>query len=160
MSDSGVTMHNVPIFCDNTSAINITKNLVQHSRTKYIEIRHHFIRDHALKGDICIEYVDILNQLADIFTKSLNENQFCKIRRELGMIDVNDVWTLMSNELLYMINIYDVWKYMFDYAFLAIFGAFMHFWVKWFESPRMWFESLFQNDFRLKNHFKRFKSLF
>ena len=78
-------------FYDNTSAINITKNLVQHSRTKHIEIRHHFIRDHALKGDICIEHVDTLNQLADIFIKPLNEDQFCKIRRELGMIDVNDV---------------------------------------------------------------------
>ena len=91
LSDFGVTMHNVPIFCDNTNAINITKNHVQHSCTKHIKIRHHFIRDHALKGDICIEHVDILNQLADIFTKLLNEDQFCKIRIELGMIDVNDV---------------------------------------------------------------------
>ena len=61
LSDFGITMYNVLIFCDNTSAINITKNLVQHSRTKHIEIRHHFIRDHALKGDICIEHVDTLN---------------------------------------------------------------------------------------------------
>ena len=91
LSDFGVTMHNVPIFCDSTSAINITKNPVQHSRTKHIKIRHHFIRDNALKGDICIEHVDTLNQLADIFTKPLNEDQFCKIRRELCMIDVNDV---------------------------------------------------------------------
>ena len=91
MSDFGVALHNIPIFCDNTSAINITKNLVQHTCTKYIEIRHYFIKDHALKSDICIEHVDTLNQLADIFTKSLNEDQFCKIRRELGMIDVNDV---------------------------------------------------------------------
>ena len=91
LSDFGVALYNIPIFCDNTSAINITKNSVQHSRTKHIEIRHHFIRDHALKGDMCIEHVDTLNQLADIFTKPLNEDQFCKIRRELGMIDVNDV---------------------------------------------------------------------
>ena len=43
------------------------------------------------KGDISIEFVNSLNQLADNFTKSLNENQFCKIRKELDMIDVNDV---------------------------------------------------------------------
>ena len=67
-----MSMNNIPIFCDNTSAINITKNLVQHLCTKYIEIRHHFIRDHVLKGDISIEFVNSLNQLFDIFTKSLN----------------------------------------------------------------------------------------
>ena len=71
-------MNNVPIFCDNTSVINITKNHVQHSRTKYIEIRHHFIRDHALKRDIFIEFVDTHNQLVDIFTKPLSDDQFFK----------------------------------------------------------------------------------
>ena len=85
-----MSLKNIPIFCDNTSAINITKNLVQHSRTMHIEIRHHFIRDHVLKNDISIEFVDSLNQIADIFTKPLNEAQFGKIRRELGMLDEND----------------------------------------------------------------------
>ncbi|GJR44366.1 retrovirus-related pol polyprotein from transposon TNT 1-94 [Tanacetum coccineum] len=42
----------VPIFCDNTSAIAVSNNLVLHSRTKHIDIRYHFIRDHILKGDI------------------------------------------------------------------------------------------------------------
>ena len=91
LSDFGVTLHNIPIFCDNTSAINIIKNPVQHSRTKHIEIRHHFIRNYALKGDICIKHVDTLNQLTDIFTKRLNDDQLCKTKRELDMIDVNDV---------------------------------------------------------------------
>ena len=85
-----MSLNNIPIFCDNTSAINITKNPVQHSRTKSIEIRHHFIRDHVLKNDISIEFVDSLNQIADLFTKPLNEAQFVKISKKLGMLDEND----------------------------------------------------------------------
>ena len=48
LSDFGLNLSKSPILCDNTSAINVTKNLVQHSRTKHIEIRHHFIRDPLL----------------------------------------------------------------------------------------------------------------
>ena len=69
LRDFGIKVHNVPIFCDNTSAINISKNPVQHSRIKHIEIRHHFIRDHVVKNDIKIEFVNTLHQLANIFTK-------------------------------------------------------------------------------------------
>ena len=90
LSDFGMSLNNILIFCDNTSAINITKNPVQHSHTKHIEIRHHFIRDRVLKNDISIEFVDSLNQIADIFTKPLNEAQFVKIKRELVMLDEND----------------------------------------------------------------------
>ena len=85
-----MSLNNIPIFFDNTSVINITKNPVQHSRTKYIEIKHHFIGNHVLKNDISIEFVDSLNQIADIFTKPLNEAQFVKIKRELGMLKEND----------------------------------------------------------------------
>ncbi|XP_028196458.1 uncharacterized protein LOC114381380, partial [Glycine soja] len=69
LSDYGIILDRIPIKCDNTSAINLSKNPVQHSRTKHIEIRHHFLRDHVLKGDCVLEFVDTKNQLADIFTK-------------------------------------------------------------------------------------------
>ena len=78
----------VPIKCDNTSAINISENSVQHSRTKHIEIRHHFLRDYAQKGDITLEFVSTKDQLVDIFTKSLSEEQFVDIRRQLGVISL------------------------------------------------------------------------
>jgi len=51
LSDYGILLDHIPIRCDNTSAINLSKNPVQHFRTKHIEIRHHFLRDHVLKGD-------------------------------------------------------------------------------------------------------------
>ena len=86
--DYGLTLSKIPILCDNTSAINLTKNPVQHSRTKHIEIRHHFIRDHVVKGDVCIEYVNTNIQLADIFTKPLDKDRFCEIRSKLGMMKV------------------------------------------------------------------------
>ena len=63
----------------------MSKNPIQHSRTKHIEIRYHFIQDHVQKGDVELEFVNIEKQLADIFTKPLSEDRFCMIRRELGM---------------------------------------------------------------------------
>ena len=50
----------------------MTKNANQHSKTKHIEIRYHFLRDHFEKGDIDIDYVSTDLQLADIFTKPLD----------------------------------------------------------------------------------------
>ena len=55
--DFEIVFSKVPIMCDNTSTTNISKNLIQYSRTKHIDIKHHFIRDHVLKGDIELEFV-------------------------------------------------------------------------------------------------------
>ena len=71
----GIKLSKVPLYCDNTSAINLTKNPIQHSKTKHIEIRHHFVRDHVQKGDCEIQFVETENQLADLFTKSLAKAQ-------------------------------------------------------------------------------------
>ena len=92
LSDFNLSFEHVPIKCDNTSAIIISKNLVQHSRTKHIEIRHHFLRDHAKKDDITLEFVSTKDQFANIFMKPLSEEQFVDIRRQLGVISlrIND----------------------------------------------------------------------
>ncbi|GJY01832.1 copia protein [Tanacetum coccineum] len=55
--DYGIRLDNIPIMCDNKGAIDLSKNPVQHSRTKHIEIRHHFLRDNVQKGNISIEKV-------------------------------------------------------------------------------------------------------
>ena len=88
LSDFDLYFEHVPIKCDNTSVISISKDLVQHFRTKHIEIRHHFLRNHAQKGDMALEFVSTKYQLADIFTKPLSEEQFVDIRRQLGLISL------------------------------------------------------------------------
>jgi hypothetical protein len=71
----------------NESAIRMADNPVEHSRTKHIDIRHHFLRDHQQKGDIEVFYVSTENQLADIFTKPLDDKTFCRLRSELNVLD-------------------------------------------------------------------------
>jgi hypothetical protein len=61
-------VNKITLLCDNESAIKLANNPMQHSRTKHIDIRHHFLRDHEPKGDIELFHVSIENQLADIFT--------------------------------------------------------------------------------------------
>jgi len=68
--DYGVKLTKIPLYCDNTSAINLTKNPIQHSKIKHIEIKNHFIRDHVQNGDCEIQFLKTENQLADLFTKS------------------------------------------------------------------------------------------
>jgi hypothetical protein len=73
LKDYGYTMNHIPLLCDNESDIKIAYNPCDHSRTKNIDIRHHFLRDHSIKGDIVISHVGTNDQLANIFTKPLDE---------------------------------------------------------------------------------------
>ena len=91
LSDIGIKFKQVPLLCDNETAIKLTNNLVQHARTKHIDVHHHFIRDHQQKGDICIKSVGTDDQLADIFTKPLDEKRFCKLRNELNILDFTNM---------------------------------------------------------------------
>jgi hypothetical protein len=85
--DYGYKLSKFPLLCDNESAIRMADNPVEHSRTKHIDIQYHFLRDHHQKGDIEITYVNTQNQLADIFTKPLDEKTFSKLRNELNILD-------------------------------------------------------------------------
>ena len=64
--DYGVVLDRIPFLCDNESAVKIANNPVQHSRTKHIDIRHHFLRDHVARNDISLCGVRSEDQLADI----------------------------------------------------------------------------------------------
>ena len=91
LKDYGTHLKQVPLYCNNESAIKIAHNPVQHSKTKHIEIRHHFLRDHVVKEDIDIIHVNTEEQLADIFTKPLDEKRFCKLRCELNILESSNV---------------------------------------------------------------------
>jgi hypothetical protein len=61
LRDFGYNLSKVPLLCDNESAIRLADNLVEHSHTKHIDIRHHFLRDHQQMGDIDIYHISIDN---------------------------------------------------------------------------------------------------
>ena len=73
------------VYCDNSSAIDISKNPVQHSKTKHIEIRYHFIGI-LLKQRLCLEYIPTERQNVDIFTKPLDRSKFETLRQVIGVI--------------------------------------------------------------------------
>ncbi|WVZ76672.1 hypothetical protein U9M48_024626, partial [Paspalum notatum var. saurae] len=70
----------IPLLVDSTSTISVAKNPVLHSRTKHIDVRFHFLRDHYEKGEIDLIHVVSANQLADIFTKPLEFGAFTRLR--------------------------------------------------------------------------------
>jgi hypothetical protein len=83
LRDYGYELSKVPLLSDNESAIRMVDNPVEHGCIMPIDIRYHFLRDHEQRGDITIEYVSTHNQLANIFTKPLDEKTFSKLRNEL-----------------------------------------------------------------------------
>ncbi|GKB93321.1 retrovirus-related pol polyprotein from transposon TNT 1-94 [Tanacetum coccineum] len=85
LSDYGFAYNRIPMYCDNKSAIALCCNNVQHSRSKHIDIRHHFIREQVEKGVVELYFVRTEYQLADIFTKALPRERFEFILPRLGM---------------------------------------------------------------------------
>ncbi|GKA19285.1 retrovirus-related pol polyprotein from transposon TNT 1-94 [Tanacetum coccineum] len=85
LSNYGFAYNHIPLYCDNKSPIALCCNNVQHSRSKHIDIRHHFIREQVEKGVVELYFVRTEYQLADIFTKALPRERFEFILPRLGM---------------------------------------------------------------------------
>ncbi|GJW92286.1 hypothetical protein Tco_0169839, partial [Tanacetum coccineum] len=85
LTDYGFYFNKIPIYCDSKSAIAISYNLVQHSRTKHIVVRYHFIKEHMEKGTIELYFVKTDYQLADLFTKALLVDRFYYLVRRLAL---------------------------------------------------------------------------
>nr|GEV72934.1 ribonuclease H-like domain-containing protein [Tanacetum cinerariifolium] len=87
LTDYGFFFDKVPIYCNSKSVIAISCNPLQHTRTKHIDVRYHFIKDHVEKGFIELYIVGTEYQLADLFTKSLPEARFKFLVEKLGEKD-------------------------------------------------------------------------
>ena len=74
------------LYCDNTSAINISKNPVMHAKTKHIAIKQHYVRELVEDKQVKMEYVSSKKQIVDIFTKALPKDFFEYFRGKLGVI--------------------------------------------------------------------------
>ena len=73
------------IFCDNSSAIALSKNSVFHKRTKHIDTKFHYIRELVNNGEIILEHCRTQEKFADILTKPLGQKSFEFLRKCLGM---------------------------------------------------------------------------
>jgi hypothetical protein len=99
--DFGYNLRKVPLLCDNESAIRLSDNLIEHSHTKHIDIRHHFMRDHQQTRYIDICHVSTDHQLADIFTKPLDERRFCDLCSDLNVLDSRNLKWFIAYMCLY-----------------------------------------------------------
>ncbi|GKF39889.1 hypothetical protein Tco_0119950, partial [Tanacetum coccineum] len=83
--DYGLVFNKIPLYNNSKSAIALCCNNVQHSRSKHIDIRHHFIKDQVENGMVELCFVRIEYQLADIFTKPLARERLEFLIKKLGM---------------------------------------------------------------------------
>ena len=77
------------IMCDNQGCIALAKNPTNHSRTKHIDIQHHFIRERLESGEICLRYCPTQEMVADVLTKALAKERHQKLTRSLGLISID-----------------------------------------------------------------------
>nr|GEX55081.1 retrovirus-related Pol polyprotein from transposon TNT 1-94 [Tanacetum cinerariifolium] len=85
LTDYGFHLDKIPMYCDSKAAIAISCNPIQHSRTKYIDVCYHFIKEKVEKGIVELFFVETEYQLADLFTKSLPVERFKYLVRQLGI---------------------------------------------------------------------------
>ena len=80
-----ISQDTMVVYYDNSSVIDISENPVEHSKTKHIEFRYHFIRDLVKRKIVCLEYIPTERQNADIFTKPFDRSKFETLRQVIGV---------------------------------------------------------------------------
>ena len=71
------------LWCDNTSAISLASNPVFHTRAKHVEVNYHFVREHVVRGDLKVQFIPTIDQLADLLTKALPTPLFLQLSNKL-----------------------------------------------------------------------------
>eukprot|EP00963_Diacronema_lutheri_P005231 scaffold408_cov347-Pavlova_lutheri.AAC.5 len=92
LNDVGFGPQCVTINCDNQGAINLTKNALTVSRTKHVDITHHFVRNPVNRGELSFKYIQTEEQLADFLTKALGPSKLLTILKKLCFVG----WKAMS----------------------------------------------------------------
>ena len=77
------------LYCDNTSAINISKNHAMHTKTKHIAIKYRYLRDLVQNKEVRMEYVNTKEKIIYIFTKALPKDVHEYLRGKLGAIPLS-----------------------------------------------------------------------
>ncbi|GJW08357.1 hypothetical protein Tco_1570780 [Tanacetum coccineum] len=110
LMDHGFRFNKIPMYCDSKSAIAISSNPIQHSRTKHINIWYHFLKEHVEKGTVELYFVGTEYQLADLFTKALSKESqstwiFFKslLLLQFGML-LTDVYVYFQDRIKEMLN--------------------------------------------------------
>nr|GEX13691.1 hypothetical protein [Tanacetum cinerariifolium] len=85
LSDYGLGFNKIPMYCDNKSVIALCCNNVQHSRSKHIDIRYHFIKEQVENGVIELYFINTEYQLSDLFTKALGRDIIEFLINKLGI---------------------------------------------------------------------------
>lgn len=73
------------VLCDNQGAIALAKNPTHHSRTKHIDVQHHFIREQVEDQVIELKYVPTQAMVADVLTKALGKSQHLILIEKMGL---------------------------------------------------------------------------
>lgn len=93
LKDIGGTFEEpISITYNNTSAISMSKNPIQHCKTKHISIKYHFIREKVLDGEVKLEYVPTKEQIVDIFKKPLCKDTFEYLKEKLSVLPLPSIY--------------------------------------------------------------------
>ena len=116
LADYGMVQDTLTMFCDNTSAINISKNYVQHSKTKHIDIHHHFIRDLVESKIVSLEYIYIEKQLANIFTKRFRLQTISFFKKSLRCVFhvSQSAFAIRLNSCIYALDLGHAFMFFFN----------------------------------------------